>query len=248
MSPGADHPAQVGNILVSPAAGDVLNCPMTSPTVRVTYYLEILSSWCHWAEPAWTELKARFAGEDVAFEWKVALMPPDAFPTDRAQCDRFYQRSGTAMRSPYRLHSGWFEPELQGDYTAPNLVAEAGKDLGVEDDRLRLALTLAAMREGRKIGRLDEAVAVAVEVLKVSAERIRETATSEAVRARVDASTAEFLSHRIDQRPAFILESRIGDKAVFSGVPRAAPLAATIESMLADARAYDCYREHFGAP
>lgn len=38
------------------------------PAVTVTYYVEILSSWCHWAEPAWAELKQRYAGRDVAVE------------------------------------------------------------------------------------------------------------------------------------------------------------------------------------
>src|SRR5271168_2186966 len=77
--------------------------------MKITYYLEVLSSWCHWAEPAWAELKARYAGR-VRFEWRIALMSPGDFPASREQCDWFYRRSGgTAMRSPYMLHSGWFE-------------------------------------------------------------------------------------------------------------------------------------------
>jgi len=28
--------------------------------VKVTYYLEVISSWCYWAEPAWAELKRRY--------------------------------------------------------------------------------------------------------------------------------------------------------------------------------------------
>jgi len=30
--------------------------------MKVTYYLEILSSWCHWVESVWAELKQRYAG------------------------------------------------------------------------------------------------------------------------------------------------------------------------------------------
>ena len=67
--------------------------------LTLTYYLEILSSWCHWAEPAWAELKARYAGR-VQFDWRIALMNPGDFPVSRAQCDWFYRRSGTIMRSP----------------------------------------------------------------------------------------------------------------------------------------------------
>ena len=113
--------------------------------MKVTYFIEILSSWCHWAEPAWAELKSRYAGR-VQFDWRVALMNPGDFPVSQAQCEWFYQRSGTITRSPYRLNAGWFEASRRGDYTAPNLVAEAGRDFGVDDDRLRLALSHAAMR------------------------------------------------------------------------------------------------------
>ena len=105
--------------------------------MKITYYVEVLSSWCHWVEPVWAELKSRYAGR-AEFEWKIALMNPGDFPASQAQCDWFYRRSGgTVMNSPYMLNSGWFEAERQGDYRAPNLVAEAAKDFGVTDDRVR---------------------------------------------------------------------------------------------------------------
>ena len=82
---------------------------MGNSAVTVTYYLDLMSSWCLWAEPAWAELKTRYAGR-VDFSWKIALMSPGDFPASRAQCDWFYQRSGLVMRSPFRLDSGWVEP------------------------------------------------------------------------------------------------------------------------------------------
>ena len=215
--------------------------------VTVTYYLEILSSWCHWAEPAWAELKARYAGR-VQFEWRIALMNPGDFPLSRAQCDWFYRRSGTIMRSPYMLHSGWLEPRRKGRYLAANLVAEAGRDFGFTDDRLRLALTHAGTREGRKIGGMTEAVAVAAAATGLDPAKLRAGAESPDVKARVDASTAEFHAHQITQRPAFVLTDAIGDKAVFSGLVRAEPLAAAIEAMLADTAAYAAHAAHFGKP
>lgn len=30
--------------------------------MKITYYLEVLSSWCHWVDPVWAELKLRYAG------------------------------------------------------------------------------------------------------------------------------------------------------------------------------------------
>jgi len=215
--------------------------------MKITYFVEILSSWCHWAEPTWLELKTRYAGR-VDFQWKIALMHPGDFPVSQAQNDWFYQRSGTITHSPYKLHSGWFETERNGDYTAANFVAEAGRDFGFEDDRLRLALSQAAMRDGRKIGRLDEAIAVAAAATGIDAAKLRARAESPEVQQRAHASTAEFHALKITQRPAFLLEDKIGDRAVFSGLVGLAPLTATLDAMLADTAAYASYAAHFGAP
>jgi len=216
--------------------------------MKVTYYVEVISSWCYWAEPAWAELKARYAGR-ARFEWRIALMRREDFPVSRSQCDWFYRRSGgTAMRSPVMLNSGWFDEGRKGAYEAPNLVAEAGRDFGYADDTIRLALTTAALVDGKRIGDMGVAVAAASAASGVPAKKLRARAESAAVRARVDESTAEFHSHRIGQRPAFIFEDAIGDKAVFSGIVRIEPLAAAIESMLSDTAAYAAHAAHHGAP
>jgi predicted DsbA family dithiol-disulfide isomerase len=215
--------------------------------MKITYFVEILSSWCYWAEPTWLELKNKYAGR-VDFEWKIALMNPGDFPVSRAQCDWFYQRSGTITHSPFMLNSGWYEVERKGHYDAPNLLAEAGKDLGITDDRLRLALTRAAVRDGRKIGDLAEAIAVGASATGLDPAKLRERAESPEVKERVRASTAEFHSLKVTQRPAFLLEDKIGDRAVFSGLVALAPLAATIDAMLADTAAYATHAVHFGAP
>jgi predicted DsbA family dithiol-disulfide isomerase len=218
------------------------------PTVKVTYYLEILSSWCHWAEPTWTELQRRYAGR-VAFDWKIALMAPGDFPVSRAQCEWFYRRSGgTVMHAPYLLNAGWFEASRQGDYSAPNLTAEAARDLGVTDDSVCRALTEAALRQGRKIGDLTEAVAVAAAAGKLDPARLRARAESSEIRARVEASTAEFLAYRVSQRPSFLIEDAIGDKAMVSGLVRLEPLVALIEAMISDTAAYAAHAAHHGTP
>lgn len=214
--------------------------------MKITYYLEVLSSWCTWVEPTWAELKRRYAGR-ADFEWKVALMKPEDFPVSREQCDWFYRRSGgTVMRSPFMLNSGWFEVARKGNYEAPNLVAEAGKDFGFNGDELRLALSHAALSEGQKIGDLATAVAVAAKAGKLNAKKLRAAAESDDVRTRVEASTREFFSHQINQRPTFVLEDAIGDKAVFSGLVRLEPLVATIDAMLADTAAYAAHAAHHG--
>lgn len=215
--------------------------------MKITYYLEVISSWCFWAEPAWAELKHRYAGR-VEFDWKIALMSPADFPVSREQCEWFYQRSGTIMHSPFMLNSGWLEPERKDAYQTPNLVAEAAKDFGVTDDRARLALSHAAVREGRKIGDLTEAVAAVSAACGLDPAALRIRAETAEIAARVQISTDEFHALKVTQRPAFLLEDPIGDRAVFSGLVSLAPLIATIDAMLADTNAYAAHAAHFGAP
>ena len=84
--------------------------------MKVTYYLEVLSSWCYWAEPTWAELKARYAPRGVEFEWKIALMKPEDFPVSAKQYEWFLQRSGsTVMQSPFRLNPGWVDFPVTAD-------------------------------------------------------------------------------------------------------------------------------------
>jgi predicted DsbA family dithiol-disulfide isomerase len=218
---------------------------MSAP-VTVTYFVEVLSSWCHWAEPAWQELRQRYAGR-VNFRWRIALMRPEDFPVSASQCDAFYRRSGTHVVSPYMLHSGWFEPERAGHYEAPNWVVEAGRDLlGEEDERIRLALSQAAVREGRRIGDLATAVSIAAEATGLDASTLQQAAESDTVQDRVAASTQLFFDHQLTQRPAFILESTIGDKAVFSGLWTVPPLATTLDAMLDDVARYTSHTAHQG--
>jgi len=219
---------------------------MSAP-VTVTYFIEVLSSWCHWAEPAWVELRQRYAGR-VDFKWRVALMRPEDFPVSAEQCDAFYRRSGTHVQSAYRLNAGWFEAERGGHYEAPNWVAEAGRDfLGEDDERIRIALSEAAMRDGQRIGDMEIAVGIAARTTGVDPTELRAAAESATVQARVAASTQQFFDYQLNQRPAFLLESSIGDKAVFSGNWVASPLGATIDAMLTDVSRYESFAAHYGA-
>src|SRR6188508_3317285 len=121
--------------------------------MKVTLYLDVVSSWCYWAEPAWAALQRRYA-EQAEFEWKIALVPAGAVPPDREAMEWFYRRSGTVMRSEFMLNSNWLEPN-SAPCLVPNLVAEAAKDFGIKDDRVRLALSHAGLREGRKVLQWD---------------------------------------------------------------------------------------------
>ena len=152
------------------------------------------------------------------------------------------------MRSPVMLNPGWFEEHRTDAFQNASLVAEAGRDFGFNDDTIRLAIAHAAVIEGRKMGSMAEAVAVAAKASGVNARKLRDRAESAAVKVRVDTSTAEFHMHRISQRPAFIIEDPLKDKAVFSGLVAIEPLAATIDAMLHDVAAYASHAAHFGSP
>ena len=215
--------------------------------VTMTYYLEVLSSWCFWAEPAWAELKQHYASKPVKFDWKLALMDESGLPRSRSQCEWFYRRSGTIVRSPFMLNAGWFEPGVK-HYHAPNLVAEAAKDFGVTDDRVRLALATAALREGKKAGHWETAAEIAAQAAGLDAGALLAKARSPQIEARALATTAEFHALQVTQRPAFVLKSSIDDRAVISGLIKAGPIAATIDAMLSDAAGYAAHAAHFGAP
>ena len=215
--------------------------------IQVIYYLEVTSSWCYWAEPAWVELKERYAKQPVEFSWKIALLDDSALPTSQRQAEWFYRRSGTIVRSPFMLNSGWYDPGLK-EYLAPNCVAEAAKDFGVTDDRARLAIAAAALRDGQKVGEWEIAAAAAAKATGLDAKALLAKARSSEIEKRVRADTAEFHALQVTQRPTFALKSNIGDRAVFSGLAKARPIAEAIDAMLADAAAYASHAAHFGPP
>src|SRR5438874_178164 len=72
--------------------------------ITVTYYLDVISSWCFFAEPAWAELKKRYEGK-AEFQWRIALLDKIGLPASREQEQWFYRRSGTIMRSPFMFNS-----------------------------------------------------------------------------------------------------------------------------------------------
>ena len=214
--------------------------------ITVTYYLDVISSWCYWAEPTWAELKKRYQ-DKVEFQWKIALMDRSGLPTSHAQHEWFYRRSGTIMRSPFMLNADWTNPELS-EYLPPNCVAEAGKDFGVSDDRIRLALAEAGLREGRKLEDWDVMAEIGARAGGLDIKKLLDRARSPVVINRVRADTVDFHLLQVTQRPTFVLDTEIGDRAVFSGFVRLAPLTSALDSMLDDAAAYSSFAVHFGSP
>ena len=214
--------------------------------ITATLYIDVISSWCFWGEPAWAELKKRYAGQ-VEFNWKIALMDQAGMPKSRAQIEWYYRRSGMLMRSPFMLNTDWFTPGVS-EFLAPNLVAEAARDLGVTDDRVRLALSAAGLRERRPVTELEVAAEVGANAGGLDRARLLDCARSAEIEKRIRASTAEWQAMQVTQRPTIVFDTEIGDRAVFSGFARVAPLATALDSMLEDAVAYAAHEAHFGSP
>jgi predicted DsbA family dithiol-disulfide isomerase len=215
--------------------------------IKVTYYLDVVSSWCYWAEQAWVELKQRYAKPPVEFDWQIALLDAEGMSKSREQAEWFYRRSGTIVGSPFMLHSGWLDP-WQPEFLGANCTAEAAKDFGVADDRVRLALMEGAMRKGQKVGNWETCAAIAAKAGRLNEKKLLAKARSKEIEKRVRSSTATFHALQATQRPTFVLDSNIGDRVVFSGIWRLDPLVAAIESMLADASAYQSWKVHVGDP
>ena len=214
--------------------------------ITVTDYLDVVSSWCFWSEPMWAELKKRYAGR-VEFQWKIALMDPIGLPTSREQEQWFYRRSGMMNKSPFMLNTDWYDASLK-EWLPPNAVAEAAKDFGVTDDRVRLAFANAALREGKKVSDWNVCAEIGAAPGKIDKQKLLDAAKSPAVEKRLRDSTAEFHAMQITQRPTFVVDTEIGDRAIFSGVVKLEPIAETIESMLEDAAFYATHKAHFGDP
>lgn len=210
----------------------------------ITNYLDVISSWCHWAIPAWQELRARY-GHRVDFRWKIALMDKAGLPPTREHTEWYYRRSGMLMRSPFMLKTDWVEPG-RAKYLEPNCVAEAARDFGIEDDRAWIALSHAELREGKKIGDWEIAAQIVANATGVDRAQLLERAKSPEIETRLRQSTAEFHALRVTQRPTFVIDSPIGDRAVFSGFAKAAPLVATLDAMLDDIVGYQAHAAHFG--
>src|SRR5438105_1972550 len=157
--------------------------PIQIMRISVTDYLDVVSSWCFWSEATWAELKKRYEGR-VKFQWKIALMDPSGLPISREQEQWFYRRSGMMMRSAFMLNTDWYGPSLP-EWLAPNCVAEAAKDFGFTDDRVRLALAHAALREGKTLGDCDVAVEFGAEAGGIDAGRLLDRARSREIEQRI---------------------------------------------------------------
>ena len=79
---------------------------VASPATTVTCYVEIISSWCHRAEPAWDELKQSYAGRDDAVRKRIATSTVDFPARGLTPCSVFVlpSRDDDALHASQTAH------------------------------------------------------------------------------------------------------------------------------------------------
>ena len=149
--------------------------------------------------------------------------------------------------SGVQLNDSWLESNADGTWW-PNLAAEAARLLGSKDDKVRLALAKAGMIEGQHVQHRDVTERVAAAASGLDPTRLRAAMDDPAIAERLHATTAEFRALPCTVVPTFLISNEIGDVNLLSGSFRYEPIAACVEQLLADAKAYAKFNAANPAP
>jgi predicted DsbA family dithiol-disulfide isomerase len=220
------------------ASGDPASNPGHVSAIKLTYYLDVLSSWCFVVEGALAQLRKEL-GPRLEVDWRLAYLfgggPMGYGPEMNAW---FYRRTGSI--SGVKLNPTWKESADETTWFA-NLATQATRELGVTDDRVRLAMSRAAMVDGRHVGRRDVTVQVAAEASGLPILEIERAMNDPRTAQALEKSTQEYKALGVRVQPAFMLRNDIGDTAILSGLYRYETLAACADEMLAAADGYAAY-------
>lgn len=203
--------------------------------VKLVYYLDVMSSWCFYAEPA-LEAVRRVFGASLDYEWRIAwLANGGAWRYTPKQLAWYYRRSESI--SGVTLNPAHIQSTADGSRW-PDLAAEAARALGATGDVVRHALAHAALIDGRHVEERDVALSIAAEAGGLDGAALAAKMDDPGIEARLRACAAEFDSLGATQRPTFVLRNDIGDFTVLSGNFRYEPLEACVRAMLDDEAGY----------
>ena len=205
--------------------------------IRLVYYLDVMSSWCLYAEPA-IEAVRRIFGADLEFDWRIAWIN-DGAPLNYtpAQLAWYYRRSGSV--SGIKLNPAHMKSTADSTRW-PNLAAQAARDLGC-GEVARHALARAGMVEGRHVEDREVAIEVASDSCELDRRRLAAKMDDPAIEGRLRGWFAEFNAIGATQRPTFFLRNEIGDAYMLSGNFRLEPLEACVRAMLGDEAGYRAF-------
>ncbi len=206
--------------------------------IKLTYYLDVLSSWCFVVESALAQLRQEL-GPRLEVDWRLAYLfgggPMGYGPEMNAW---YYGRTGSI--TGVKLNPTWKESAGETTWFA-NLATQATRELGVTDDRVRLAMSRAAMVDGRHVGRREVAVQVAAEASGLPILDIERAMNDPRTAPAMEKTTLEYQALGVQVQPAFVLRNDIGDMAILSGLYRYETLAACAAEMLAAADGYAAF-------
>jgi len=205
--------------------------------VRLIYYLDVLSSWCFFTEPALARVRERF-GDRISYEWRIAWGDGGPANYTPEQMAWFYRRSGSI--TGVELNPAWLRSREDGSHWA-DLAAEAARELGCSDDRVRLALARTCLVEGRRLVEREAATEVAAAAGGLERAALARAMDDPAIEARLRGWAHEFKAMGATQRPTFVLRNGIDDVTMLSGNFRYEPLAACVQAMLDDEEGYRAF-------
>jgi len=211
--------------------------------VQLTYFTDVLSSWCLIAEDALDRVRREF-GERLDYEWRIAALR-ESLGYSREMLDFYYRRTNAV--SGTMLNPVWLRGREDGPKWA-DLAAEAARALGCADDRVRIALARGAMIDGLEMGRRDVCVETAAKAGGLKAADIERAMDDPQTAARIKASSDAFAAYNVPVRPTFVVRNTIGDAYVLAGCWRYELLAQAIRDALSDADVYATFMTQNKAP
>lgn len=207
---------------------------MTAP-LNLTYYFDVLSQWCHFADESLDKLRRDF-GDRLHVELKIRLLNdgnPIVYTPE--QLAAYYGRSKAI--SGIETTAAWLHPGDTSLYA--NCAVEAVRALGGDMEKVRRGISRAALRDGERVGTFDLACALAVRLSGIDEAKLRVAMRDAEPLLRE--STAEFYTLPVEVVPTFVLRSAIGDTAILSGFFRSGGLSTVAREMLDDVDAYARY-------
>ncbi|HEY8312881.1 MAG TPA: DsbA family protein [Candidatus Baltobacteraceae bacterium] len=206
-----------------------------SEPLKITYYFDVLSQWCYFADRALDDVRREF-GDRIDLSFKVKLINDgEPLAYSPAQLEAIYGRSKAV--SGIETTAAWLRPGDSSLYA--NLVVEAVRGLGGDAERTRRRLSRAALEEGVRVGTFETALQAGAEHSGYDAETLAQRMRE--AEHRVRETTAEFHALPVEVVPALILRNAIGDTAILSGLFERDTFATVVREML---RAGDMYERY----
>jgi len=206
--------------------------------LHLTHYLDVLSSWSFVAERALAGLRERH-GDRLEYEWRIAFLFNGGPMAYSPQLAAWQYRRNEAITG-VKLNPAWRESTTDSTWWA-NLATEAARGLGVIDDRVRHAMSRAAMVNGEHVGRREVAVDVAARAGGLDRAELEREMDRPRTAERMWNSTNQLRGMRLEVQPVFVLRDSIGDIVILSGLFETATLLRCADEMLAAVDGYAAF-------